>query len=84
MLTETIECILQGDGLRADEVLFVSDSPGDRDLVKHESLRFVGIRREFEEQEFRERGLFSVRDLTALTQRWDGSRNLLQFIRKAE
>ena len=81
---QQVECILRGDGLRADEVLFVSDSPRDRDLVKHESLRFVGVRREFEEQEFQEQGLFSVRDLTGLTQRWDRSRNLLQFVRKAE
>jgi hypothetical protein len=37
-------------------------------------LRFtVGVCRIFDEQEFRRRGLFSVQDLTALTQLWEQS-----------
>ena len=75
--------ILQHFGLQPDEVLFVGDSLRDHDFVREQGVRFIGVRRMFEEREFRERGLFSVQDLTALTQLWDQSEDLLQFVEKA-
>ena len=75
--------ILRNWHLDPDRVLFVSDSPRDHEFVKNEGVRFVGIRRMFDEREFRERGLFSVEDLAALVQQWQSARNLLEFVEAA-
>ena len=55
-------------------VLFVGDSFVDHDFATAAGVRFIGLERLFKASEFRSSGLFSVRDLTALTdlyQRWD-------------
>lgn len=79
-----IESILQDHDLDPDEVLFVGDSLMDYEFVRNQKVRFIGIQRIFDEREFRKRGLFSVQDLTALTQLWNKSEGLLQFVRKVE
>ncbi len=80
---QQIEFLLQQHRLNPDEVLFVSDSLIDYEFVQDKGVRFIGIRRIFEEQEFQQRGLFSVQDLTALTRLWDRSGSLIQFVAKA-
>jgi len=75
--------ILRDWRLDPDRVLFVSDSVRDYEFVKNKGVRFVGIRRMFDEREFRERGLFSVEDLAALAQQWQSAQNLLQFVEPA-
>jgi CDP-L-myo-inositol myo-inositolphosphotransferase len=70
---QQIEHILRQYDLCPDEVIFVGDSLKDNDFVKDLGVRFVAIRRLFEEREFRDRGMFSVRDLTALTSEWQQS-----------
>lgn len=79
-----IESILQDHDLDPDEVLFVGDSLMDYEFVRDLKVRFIGIERIFAEREFQKRGLFSVQDLTALTQLWSQSEDLIQFVRKVE
>ena len=78
-----IELILQQHGLDPDEVLFVSDSVMDYEFVRDRGVRFIGIRRMFDEREFEERGLFSVQDLTALTRLWNRSGSVVQSVTEA-
>ena len=61
----------------------MGDSLRDYEFVKDTGVRFVGIRRMFDEREFRERGLFSVEDLATLAQQWQNGQNLLQFVEPA-
>ncbi len=70
---QQIDFILQRYGLTPDEVLFVGDSLLDHEFVRDNGVTFIGIRRLFDEWEFKERGLRSVQDLTALTRLWDRS-----------
>ena len=67
---QQVQRILDEYHLEPGEVLFVGDSPLDWDFIKGKGVRFVGVRRIFDEQEFRQRGLVSVQDLAALTQLW--------------
>ena len=78
-----VASILRDWRLDPDRVLFVSDSVRDYEFVKNKGVRFVGIRRMFDEREFRERGLFSVEDLATLAQQWQSAQNLLQFVKPA-
>ena len=80
---QQIELILRQHRLDPDEVLFVSDSLMDYEFVRDKGIRFIGIRRMFEEREFQERGLCSVQDLSALIRLWDQSESLVQFVAKA-
>jgi phosphoglycolate phosphatase-like HAD superfamily hydrolase len=80
---QQIELILRQHRLDPDEVLFVSDSLMDYEFVRDNGIRFIGIRRMFEEREFQERGLCSVQDLSALIRLWDQSESLVQFVAKA-
>ncbi len=70
---QQVERILEEHHLEPSEVLFVGDSLLDWDFVKDKGVRFLGIRRIFDEQDFRRRGLSSLRDLTALTELWEHS-----------
>ncbi len=67
-----VELLIRRHGLAPDRVLFVGDSPRDADLLRCVGVRFVGIERLFARDDFRWRGLHSVRDLAALTRRWRG------------
>jgi phosphoglycolate phosphatase-like HAD superfamily hydrolase len=78
-----IEFIVESFGLNPERVLFVGDSLKDHDFVEDQRVRFIGIRRMFDQREFQQRGLFSVQDLTALSQLWDQSESQLQFMAKA-
>ena len=78
-----IEFILERYDLDPSRVLFVSDSLLDFEFVRHTGVRFAGIRRIFDEHEFRGRGLFSVQDLTALTQVLEEP-TLLRFVESVE
>ena len=77
---QQIEHILRHYDLRPEEVIFVGDSLKDNDFVKDMGVRFVAIRRLFEEQEFRGRGLFSVQNLTALTREWRRPAGAIHFV----
>jgi phosphoglycolate phosphatase-like HAD superfamily hydrolase len=68
---QQVQRILEEHDLEPGEVLFVGDSLLDWDFIKDKGVRFLGIRRIFDEQDFRRRGLQSLRDLTALTQLWE-------------
>jgi len=61
----------------------VSDSVMDYEFVRERGVRFIGIRRMFDEREFEERGLYSVQDLTALTRLWNRSGSVVQSVTKA-
>ena len=56
----------------------------DYEFVRYQKVRFIGIQRIFDEREFQRRGLFSVQDLTALTQLWSRSEDLIQFVKEVE
>jgi hypothetical protein len=45
----------------------------DWDLIKDKGVRFLGVRRIFDEQDFRQQGLLSVHDLTDLVRLWEPS-----------
>ncbi len=77
---QQIEFILQHYRLDPNEVIFVGDSLVDYEFVREKGVRFIGICRLFEEQEFRGRGLFTVQDLTALTREWQQSESVIQFV----
>ena len=77
---QQIEYILRHYDLCPEEVIFVGDSLLDYEFVKDLGVRFVAIRRLFEEREFRGRGLFSVRDLTALTGEWRQTDGAIHFV----
>ncbi|MEE9185350.1 MAG: HAD family hydrolase [Acidimicrobiia bacterium] len=77
---QQIEFILQHYRLDPSEVVFVGDSLVDYEFVREKDVRFIGICRLFEEQEFRGRGLFTVRDLTALTREWQQSESVIRFV----
>ena len=78
-----VASILRDWRLDPDRVLFVSDSLRDYEFVKDKGVRFVGIRRMFDEREFRQRGLFSVEDLATLAQQWQSAQHLLEFVEPA-
>ncbi|MGH9245300.1 MAG: NTP transferase domain-containing protein [Acidimicrobiales bacterium] len=67
-----IEELLRRHGLVPDRVLLVGDAPRDAVLVRRLGVRFLGVHRLVPEEEFRRRGLRSVRDLGALTRLWEG------------
>lgn len=77
---QQIEFILRHYGLRPDEVLFVGDSLMDYEFVRDKGVRFIALRRLFEEHDFRDRGLFSVRDLTELASVWRRSEGVIHFV----
>ena len=70
---QQIERILEKHHLEPSEVLFVGDSLLDWAFVKDKGVRFLGVRRIFDEQDFRQQGLLSVRDLTDLAHLWERS-----------
>jgi len=65
--------ILEEHDLEPREVLFVGDSLLDWAFVKDKGVRFLGVRRIFDEQDFRQRDLLSVQDLTDLAGLWEQS-----------
>ena len=77
---QQIGFILQRYRLDPNEVIFVGDSLLDYDFARDNGVRFIAISRLFEEREFRGRGLFTVRDLTALTREWQQSENVIRFV----
>ena len=77
-----IESILQQHRLKPDEVIFVGDSLRDHDYVKDQNIRFIGVQRMFDEEEFRRRGQMSIENLSTLTRLWDRSDDLLRFVEK--
>ena len=77
---QQIEFILRHYGLRPDEVIFVGDSLMDYEFVRDKGVRFIALRRLFEENDFRDRGLFSVRDLTELASVWRRSEGIIHFV----
>ncbi len=77
---QQIDFILQHYGLNPNEVIFVGDSLMDWEFVKGRNVRFIGIQRLFEERHFRERGLFSVQDLSALTRLWQQLDSAIEFV----
>jgi len=79
-----LESILEEHGLEPEEVIFVGDSLRDCDFAKDKGVRFIGIHRIFDEGAFRQRGMPSVQDLTALTRLWEQSEELLQHTEKLE
>ena len=70
---QQVERILEEHHLEPSNVLYVGDSLLDWDFIKDKGVRFLGVRRIFDEQDFRRRGLLSVRDLTALAHLWEPS-----------
>ncbi|MBW2414441.1 MAG: NTP transferase domain-containing protein [Deltaproteobacteria bacterium] len=70
---QQVERILEEHHLDPGEVLFVGDSLMDWDLIKDKGVRFLGVRRIFDEQDFRQQGLLSVHDLTDLVRLWEPS-----------
>ncbi len=70
---QQVELILEEHHLEPGEVLFVGDSLLDWDFIKDKGVRFLGVRRTFDEQDFQQRGLLSVQDLTALANLWEQS-----------
>ena len=81
---EQIQSILEQHELEPEEAIFVGDSLTDGDYAKDRRVRFIGIRRIFDERAFQERGLPSVQDLTALTRLWRQSEDLLQLVEKVQ
>ena len=77
---QQIEYILRHYNLCPEEVIFVGDSLMDYDFVKDKGVQFVAIRRLFEEHEFRDRGLSSVRDLTELVSEWRQPDGAIHFV----
>ena len=77
-----IASILEQQRLSPEEVVFVSDSPHDVDFVENIGLRFIGIQRFFSEEEFLERGLFSVKDVGALIPMWQRSEALAGLVER--
>jgi CDP-L-myo-inositol myo-inositolphosphotransferase len=77
---QQIEFILRHHGLSPDEVIFVGDSLMDYEFVRGKGVRFIGLRRLFEEHDFRDRGLFSVKDLTELTNVWRRSKGVINVV----
>jgi phosphatidylglycerophosphate synthase/phosphoglycolate phosphatase-like HAD superfamily hydrolase len=74
-----IEFVLRQHGLDPSEVIFVGDSPMDCEFVRDKDVQFVAICRLFEEQDLRERGMFTVRDLTALTREWQQAQDVIRL-----
>ena len=70
---QQVERILDEHHLEPSEVLFVGDSLLDWAFVKDQGVRFLGVRRTFDEQDFRQQGLLSVRDLTEFAHLWEAS-----------
>ena len=70
---QQVQRILEEHHLEPSEVLFVGDSLLDWDFIKDMGVRFLGVRRTFDEQDFQRRGLPSVRNLTVLAQLWEQS-----------
>ncbi len=70
---QQVERILEEHHLEPSEVLFVGDSLLDWAFVKDTGVRFLGVRRIFDEQDFGVRGLLSLPDLTALAHAWETS-----------
>ncbi len=70
---QQVERILEEHHLEPTEVLFVGDSLLDWAFVEDKRVRFLGVRRIFDEEDFRRQGLLSVRDLTDLAHVWEPS-----------
>ena len=70
---QQVELILEEHHLEPSDVLYVGDSLLDWDFVKDKGVRFLGVRRIFDEQDFLQRGLLCVQDLTALAHLWEPS-----------
>ena len=77
-----IAAILEQQQLSPEEVVFVSDSPHDFDFVESIGLPFIGIQRFFSQEEFLERGLFSVEDVGVLTRIWQRSEALAGLVER--
>lgn len=80
---QQIEFILRQYGLAPEEVIFVGDSLMDYEFVRDTGVRFIAIRRLFEQHDFRERGLYSLRDLTELASVWHRSEGVIHFVNGA-
>ena len=52
----------------------------DYEFVRDKGVRFIALRRLFQEHDFRDRGLFSVRDLTELASVWRRSEGVIHFV----
>jgi phosphatidylglycerophosphate synthase/phosphoglycolate phosphatase-like HAD superfamily hydrolase len=74
---QQVDLILETHHLEPGEVLFVGDSPLDWEFIKDKGVRFLGVRRIFDEQDFGGRGLLSLPDLTSLAHAWETSPALL-------
>ena len=81
---QQIEFILHHYRLDPNEVVFVGDSLADYGFVKDKNVRFIAICRLFEEQDFAERCLFSVQDLTALARLWEESESVIRLVDKGD
>ncbi len=79
-----IQSILEQHELEPEEAIFVGDSLRDGDSAKDKGVRFIGLRRMFDERAFKKRGLASVQDLTALTRLWKQWEDLLQLVEKVQ
>ena len=77
-----IAAILEQQQLSPEEVVFVSDSPHDFDFVESIGVPFIGIQRFFSQEEFLERGLFSVKDVGALIRIWQTSEALAGLVER--
>ncbi len=76
---QQIEFVLRHHRLHPSEVIFVGDSLMDCEFARGQDVQFIAICRLFEEQDFRQRGLSTVRDLTALTQEWQQSQDVIRL-----
>ncbi|MEE8369158.1 MAG: NTP transferase domain-containing protein [Dehalococcoidia bacterium] len=74
-----IDAVLREHDLDPSEVIFVGDSPMDREFVRGKDIQFIAICRLFEEQDLQERGMFTVRDLTALTREWQQAQDVIRL-----
>ena len=52
----------------------------DYEFVRDKGVRFIALRRLFQERDFRDLGLFSVRDLTELASVWRRSEGVIHFV----
>jgi 1L-myo-inositol 1-phosphate cytidylyltransferase / CDP-L-myo-inositol myo-inositolphosphotransferase len=74
--SEQVELILARHQLKPREVVFVGDAPRDHELLSGTGVRFLGVHRLFDAQEFQRRGIPSVDNLAHLTRSWTRSERL--------
>jgi 1L-myo-inositol 1-phosphate cytidylyltransferase / CDP-L-myo-inositol myo-inositolphosphotransferase len=67
---EQVQHILATHKLEPWEVVFVGDAPRDHELLSGTRVRFIGVHRLFDAQEFRRRGAASIDTLASLTRSW--------------